>query len=109
MIPSRQPSLFDTGPADVQTLTDRLALAHRILQSNRDGMRADELGAAIHDARGLHGRGGVCQYDANEGRACARSLEQRGLASRDKHGVWRAGKPVDDGYNPATVAFPEGF
>jgi hypothetical protein len=101
-----QPSLFDTGPADTTTLTDRLALAHRILAGNRDGMRADELGAAIHDARGLHRNGGVCSYCANEGRACARSLEQRGLASRDKHGVWRANGTSDPGYDPGTAAIP---
>jgi hypothetical protein len=107
-----QPSLFNAGPGDEATLTDRQQWALHYLRRHPEGVPAILVGAHIHETLGHH-QAGPCKWCAKDGQRVCEQLRGFELATRNKHGRWRATnaseKPEADSYDPDTAPFPEGF
>lgn len=106
---SAQKPLFQPPPA-TGNLTARQSFALRYLERHRqDGVKADELGAALHARRGRHPEGERCRFCSNEGQDVLRALRRKGLA-RQRRGIgWvalSAPGPADDSCDPQSMEIP---
>lgn len=78
---------------------------------------SSELGAHMHERRGVHGHETRCTFCRAEGKSVADALRKKGLVRIRRGEGWYAveanGKPQrkreSSGYNPATTPWPDGY
>jgi len=70
------------GERDALGLSPRQRFALDLLAAHRDGLDADEVGAAWHAERGKHGADTRCAWCARDGASILRELRHRGLAAQ---------------------------
>jgi hypothetical protein len=89
--------LFDPGPAD-GNLTDRQQRALDLIRAaGWDGLRSDELGAALH--AGKHPLNQPCDFCLTAGQQAGDALRRKGLAQQRRRRT-----PQDVTYTVWTVA-----
>jgi hypothetical protein len=106
--------LFDPGPAD-GNLTERQQRALELIRAaGYDGLRSDELGAAIHQPK--HGLNDRCDFCLSTGQELGDALRRKQLAQQRRrrtdndvtYTVWTVAgdlrKPVERDYQ-----LPEGY
>lgn len=98
-------TLFPLPPA-TGALTDRQATVLAMLQSEREGMRALDIGIALHQADGCRycSPQSACKYAHTNATSILRALRKKGLAIHRKTGLWqslvRASETADTGTFP---------
>lgn len=106
MTRAAHPTLFPVE-SPPRPLTDRQASALELLQrAGSDGLRADELGAALCERNGRHAAGDRCEYDKANGLGVLRALRTKGVARARRDRTWRATASTS---HAGPVELPEGF
>lgn len=102
-------TLFTPPPADGR-LTPRQTLVLTLAQHQPAGITATDAGTALHaDTCRWCRDGQPCKYAASAGLEVLRALKKKALVKQRRGGIWQATRPIDNGPDPSTDPFPEGF
>lgn len=114
-----EPTLFTPPPAD-GNLTHRQAFALGLLEQQPAGLRATDVGVAVHQEFSNPcscSATSACKWSMATGLEVLRALKKRGLVVQRKSGLWQHHRSAADpgsrsdrrsgsGYDPATASIP---
>lgn len=87
-----QTSLFGDEQAEGPRLTDRQRFALERMLRHREGLTTDELGALLHERKGVHADWQRCQWCSKDGLGVLRALRKKELVVRRRSGQWQLTK-----------------
>lgn len=104
-----QPRLFAPGPATAN-LTGRQAAVLAMLQAEPAGMRALDIGIALHLEDGCRycRPNAACKYAHTNATSILRALRKKNLAIHRKTGLWQSLAPVPASERD-TGTFPDSY
>lgn len=96
--------------APVRPLTERQqTVLDLVTEAGIDGIRATQVGLALHVAAGKHPPDDPCQWCGEDGKSVLRALQKRRLVVRRRTGRWTVPKPKAVSAAKDTGALPAGF